>query len=156
MWVFGVLVVVALIAIGVHSRNVKNAALEQAGTTDDSVLNASEDVSEGSVDAPASTNTGTPATLSYASALVKYAKTRFQFDETCQASPTAETFKSGVNVMLDNRSANALSLHLGTIGTFSVKPWGFKIVRLTGTPLPATILVDCNTSQNVASITLQK
>ena len=161
MWTFWILFVVALIAIGVHAKYVKNeqaanaAAMNQT-SMDGSTLDSSEDLSAGSVDAQPTTTGTAPVSISYANALIKYAKARFQFDPSCQAMPAAETFTNGTNVMLDNRSANPLTLHLGTIGTFSVKAWGFKIVNLTGSPLPSTILIDCNGDQNVASIMLQK
>ncbi len=160
-WILGIIVVIVLIIVGVraHEKSVANMAAMNAaqtsGTTsgDTSAIVPTEDVSAGSVHA--GTTVATPG-ITYQEALVDYQNARIQFDASCNATPANDTWKSGTNVMLDNRSANTLNLHLGTIGNISIKPWGFKIVNLAGSPLPATVLIDCGANQNEATVLLQK
>jgi hypothetical protein len=149
MWVWGGVVVLAIIIIwAVMARNSSAPTTSTGtdatqGTTDESKIDSTEDV-----------GTSTAAPLSYKQALVTYANARLQLDKTCQASPSNMTFKNGSKIMIDNRSAVARTVKVGS--TFSIKAWGFKIVDLSSSTLPATWLVDCGVSQNVATITIQK
>ena len=94
------------------------------------------------------------ATISYQNALVQYKDARIQLEGNCQASPDNSTFKNGANIMIDNRSDKTRTVKVGS--TFTIKPWGFKIVNLYSPSLPATWYVDCDASQNVATILIQK
>lgn len=108
-----------------------------------------EDTSTGSV------NASSPAvTISYANALIKYKDARIQLNAACQTIPNNMTFKNGTNIMIDNRAPVALTVKVGSV--FTIKAYGFKIVKLSSATLPATWLVDCGTSQNVATILIQK
>lgn len=110
---------------------------------------SAEDVSTGSV------NSGTAGTLSYQQALTKYADRRIQFDTTCQANPNNMTYKDNTGIMLDNRSPNVRTIKI--VDTYTVKAWSFKIITLPDTYRASkTILVDCGTSQNVATILVQE
>ena len=156
IWAFVVLVVILIIAIGMHMHkvNVANQAGNYANPSD--VITPTEDVSAGSADLPATTGVA-PVTISYQNALNEYSKSRFQFDDSCKATPNAATFAVGTKIMLDNRSAQARVFHLGSMGDFSVKGYGFKIVQLSLTNLSTNaIAVDCGAQQNVATITVQK
>ncbi len=113
------------------------------------VVEPTEDVSEGSVNA-----TVPAAAISYANALVKYKDARIQLGTNCQASPNNVTYKDNTSIMIDNRSAVARTVKVGS--TFPIKAWGFKIVKLSSSTLPATWYVDCDKSQNVATILIQK
>ena len=100
-------------------------------------------------------NTNTPtALLSYAQALTQYKDARIQLDQNCRASPNNITYKDNTNIMIDNRAAVARVVKVGSV--FTVSAYGFKIVRLTSATLPATWYVDCDSSQNVATILIQK
>jgi hypothetical protein len=93
--------------------------------------------------------------ISYANALVKYADRRIQLDTICQAHPNAVTYKDNTGIMIDNRSPQTRTVKVGT--TFSIKPWGFKIVVLPDVYLKSkTLLIDCDQSQNVATILVQE
>ncbi len=108
-----------------------------------------EDVSEGSV------NVGVPAaSISYAQALIKYKDARIQLDMDCRANPSNATYKNNSSIMIDNRSDKVRTIKVGS--TFSIKAYGFKIVNLSSATLPATWYVDCDSSQNVATILIQK
>jgi heme/copper-type cytochrome/quinol oxidase subunit 2 len=98
--------------------------------------------------------TSAPANLTYQQALINYKDRRIQFNSDCQATPSNVTYKNGTSIMIDNRSAIARTLNIN--GAVSVKAWGFKIVKLSSSTLPKTILVDCGNGQNVATILLQK
>jgi len=95
--------------------------------------------------------------ISYANALVKYADRRIQFNASCQVPilNTSVTYKDNTGIMLDNRSAVAHTIKIGT--NYTVKAYGFRIVVLPDTYLKAkTILVDCDKQQNVATILVQE
>ena len=96
----------------------------------------------------------TSANLKYNDALVLYKDKRIQLDGECRATPSNITFKNGAKVMVDNRSANTRTVKLGS--TMSISPWSFKIVTLSSNTLPATWLLDCDGSQNVATVLIQK
>jgi len=105
------------------------------------------------LDTTQKTNTVLPKpTISYDQALAKYA--RIQFDKNCQAIPNKVTFRNNTTIMLDNRTAVPLTIKIG--GTYYLKAYGFKIVTLSSNKLPEYLLVDCNNSQNVATVLLQK
>ncbi len=101
-------------------------------------------------------DTGVSAALiSYSNALAKYADRRIQLDLTCQAHPNNVTYKDNTGIMIDNRSPQTRTVKVGT--TFTIKPWGFKIVVLPDVLLKSkTILVDCDGYQNVATILVQE
>lgn len=95
-----------------------------------------------------------PSVLKYNDALVLYKDKRIQLDGECRATPQNLTFKNGTKIMVDNRSAKIRSIKLGS--TMSINPWSFKIVTLSSNTLPATWLLDCDGSQNVATVLIQK
>jgi zona occludens toxin (predicted ATPase) len=96
-----------------------------------------------------------PAPISYANALIKYADRRIQLDTLCQAHPISVTYKDNTGIMIDNRSSKTRTVKVGT--TFTIKPYGFKIVVLPDVYLSTkTLLVDCDSMQNVATILVQE
>ncbi|MCK9393690.1 MAG: hypothetical protein WCX30_01565 [Candidatus Paceibacterota bacterium] len=97
----------------------------------------------------------TAASISYANALIKYADRRIQLDTSCQAHPSNVTYKDNTGIMIDNRSPKTRTVKVGT--TFTIKPYEFKIIVLPDIYLKSkTILVDCDQSQNVATILIQE
>jgi len=139
------LVVVAVIVM----LAVKNPPADT--TTENSTATEPESVQDIS-----SQDTGATVTpISYANALVKYADRRIQLNTMCQAFPGSVTYKDNTGIMIDNRSPNTRTVKIGN--TFTIKPWGFKIVILPDVYLKSkTILVDCDNSQNVATILVQE
>ena len=93
-------------------------------------------------------------TSSYGQALLKYGSTRIQFNTTCQATPNNVTYKNSTNIMIDNRSAVAHTVKVNSV--YTIPAYGFKIIKLSSAILPVQFLVDCDNSQNVATILLQK
>ncbi len=115
------------------------------------ILDSTEDLTEGSVNAKPGA-----VSLTYQQALTKYGTARIQLDKNCQATPKASTFKNSANIMLDNRAPSARTIRFGSMGTFTIKAWGFKIVKLSSATLPNAMAVDCDSSQNVTVVTVQK
>jgi len=147
VWIVVAIIVVALIAFFAMRG-------DQAITSDSesAQIESTEDVSSGSA-----TKASGAASLSYQQALATYATRRIQFDGTCQANPNQVTYKDNTGIMLDNRSPASRTIKMGTFGSYSVKAWGFKVITLPDTYRASkTILVDCGTSQNVATILVQE
>lgn len=162
MWmILGVVALLIIVAFIVMSKkdvvvvddNINGVNEETAMDAEDTtnLPEGEEDVTEGSV------NAATPAAaLSYQQALVKYADRRLQFNNQCQASaPNVVTYKDNTGIMLDNRSAQTRTIKVGA--TYTIKPYGFKIVTLPDIyRQPQTLLVDCDGQQNVATVLVQE
>ena len=152
-WVIVALVVVIAIVLFFVFNNKQTANPTTANpltTVNSSVIEPAsiQDISSQDIGAGA-------VTISYADALIKYADRRIQLDATCQAHPNTVTYKDNTGIMIDNRSALARTVKVGT--TFTIKPWGFKIVVLPDVYLTSkTILVDCGQYQNVATVLVQE
>lgn len=153
VWIILGIVALVLVIMLITRDSKKDGELNDDGQgADMTVVEPSEDVSEGSV--TVTTPGATPVTLSYANALIQYADRRIQINDACQASPTSMTFKTNTNIMIDNRSAQTKIVKIGT--SYTVKGYGFKIINLTATTPPLTLLMDCGAQQNVATILIQK
>ncbi len=155
IWVW-VLIVVALVVVMFLMLNKKGVAPIEAPATEtntETASTATEPESTQDVSNPSSPVAA--ASISYRDALVKYADRRIQLDPVCQAHPNTVTYKDNSGIMMDNRSANTRTVKVGT--TFTIKPYGFKIVVLPDIYLKSkTLLVDCDKYQNVATILVQE
>jgi uncharacterized protein YxeA len=145
-----VLVIIIVLAGYFVWKQIKQPKIETVVTQ----IESTEDVGDAT-----STKSGTNIvpSLSYQKALVLYKDKRIQFDKdksVCAATPNHATYKSGTTIMLDNRANEARTIKIGA--TYTVKAYGFKLVKLSSTKLPVTWLVDCDEHQNVATILLQK
>lgn len=92
--------------------------------------------------------------ISYEDAVLQYKDARIQFDADCKAFPKNMTFKEGRSIMIDNRASVSRSITAGS--TFTVKGYGFKIIKLSSATLPVTWFVNCDGSKQVATILIQK
>ena len=142
-----ILIAVAVVAsIIIFSPKDEVAPVDQMTTTDQTL------------DTPVATTTTVKTapvtTLSYEHALTQYIDKRIQFDSRCQATPSQVTYKNGTSIMLDNRASVARTIKIGSL--VSIPAYGFKIIQISSDTLPATWLVDCGTSQNVATVIVQK
>src|ERR1035437_1546400 len=149
LWIWIVVIVIVLIGVVMWATN--SSAPAPVAQNNEVVVPVvpTEDTTVGSV------NVGAPAaSLSYEPALIKYKDARLQLDAVCQASPDKMTFKNNALLMVHNRAPTARNVRIGSI--FPIKAYGFKIVKLTSTTLPVTWKVDCDASQNVATILIQK
>jgi len=150
IWVVIAVIIIVLFFVFFNKQAVVPVTTENSvptTTTTTTAIESSQDLSE---------TTGVGAvSIAYTDALVKYADRRIQLDESCQAYPNNVTYKDNTGIMIDNRSPKTLTVKVGT--TFTIKPWGFKIVVLPNIYLTSkTLLVDCNKSQNVATVLIQE
>lgn len=154
IWIILAVIVIVLVIILVKKSPSGDDMMGDTTNGSDTALEASEDVSEGSVNAP--TSGSSPAvTIAYAEALVKYKDRRIQFNDACAATPNTVTYKDNTGIMLDNRSAQSRTIKVGT--TYTVKGYGFKIITLPDIYLKSsTLLVDCDKQQNVATVLVQE
>ena len=147
-----ILIVVAVIVIIVASLFFYKKASMPAidPVVDDIQIESTEDVATSTAK-----KISTP-TISYKDALVLYKDKRIQLGlgDVCSATPNNVTYKNGTSIMIDNRAPISRTIKLGT--TYSIKPYGFKIIKLTSSKLPVTWLMDCNKQQNVATVLVQK
>ncbi len=149
-WIVGVVAVVIVIVFWSMNRSVVPVANVDQNNAENTVLEP-----QSTLDTSGTTNGTGAVSISYADALIKYADRRIQFDKICQAYPNTVTYKDNTGIMIDNRSAQARTIKVGT--NYSVKAYGFRIVVLPDTYLKSkTLLVDCDKSQNVATILVQE
>lgn len=162
MWmILGVVVLLVVIALVVMSKkdvsvvdediNVSNTEVVVDAEDITNIKEEEKDVTEESVNTP----TKAPA-LTYQQALEKYKDRRLQFNDRCQASaPNVVTYKDNTGIMLDNRSAETRTIKVGA--TYTIKPYGFKIITLPDIyRQPQKLLVDCDGQQNVATVLVQE
>ncbi len=91
----------------------------------------------------------------YEKILGLYSSRRIQFNESCQALPSKQTYANKTVIMLDNRSAKTRKIKVDTT-TYTVKPYDYAIITLKSTTLPMVLHISCDSQMNVAEITLQK
>ena len=95
-----------------------------------------------------------PGAANYTQLVEEYEGRRVQFDEKCQMTPPNPTFKNGTKIMLDNRSASARAITVGS-QKYNVMGYGYQLLTLSGKDLPQTIGVNCGALVNVGQILLQ-
>ena len=138
-----IVVVVAIIVVfAVAGGRSTNAPTTSPTVTASSVVSKKPVATTGSI------------SIAYADAIKKYAGTRIQFDAQCQASPNQITIKKGTAIMLDNRSGDARTISVGSV-KYSLAGYGFRILTPTSPTLPATLVIDCGSAQNVGRINIQ-
>ncbi len=152
MLVWGGVIVVIIIAVVFFFVSQNKPTVNQTGDQTNSQTQtepeSAQDINSQDVGVAA-------APISYINALVKYADRRIQLDKNCQATPHQVTYKDNTGIMIDNRSPQTRTVKVGA--TFTIKPFGFKIVVLPDVYLKSkTILVDCDQSQNVATVLVQE
>ena len=157
-WIIGVVVVVLVIiaAVMISTGNIDENVNgnEPTPTVETSPTPTADNTSTG-VQVGASTGE-TPIT--YTEALVAYANRRVQFSQpqgltSCNATPQKVTFKGGTKFMLDNRMGKIATIRFSNGVQYSLPAYGFQIVSLV---TPKTYAIDCNSSQNVATVEIQK
>ena len=151
--IIGIVIVIAILIVIIAVGGRSNSDVSPSGSANPS---GSAMASPTATSRPTGT-TPKPAatTLSYQDALNKYAGTRIQFDKLCQANPSQMTIKKGTAIMLDNRSGDARNISVGSV-KYVLAGYGFRIVTPTSPTLPATLLIDCGSAQNVGKVIIQK
>ena len=116
---------------------------------DQTVPTSTEDTSAGSVNVD-----NNASSISYAQALIKYKGTLIQFDATCQVIPNNVTYKNNTFVMIDNCEIIDGTVKIDLV--YNIKSYSFKIIKLSSDTLPMKWLVDCDQSQNVATVSIEE
>ena len=154
------IIIIAIVVIGWFALSAFNEPSgtetgNQTATTTTVVAKATTTVKKTTAPVPVASQ---PVTMSYQKALETYKDNlRLQLSgaDFCQVSPNNVMYKNGTSIMIDNRSAKTRNIKIGSTA-YSIEGYGFKIVRLSSGTLPATLLMDCGTQQNIAKILLQK
>jgi hypothetical protein len=149
-WVIGIGVVLVIVAFFVFSHDKESAMVPTVSPSPSARVSPSR--------APSSSVTpqvSAEINIDYNEAVVQYAGHRIQFDKYCQAVPNKLTLKNGTSIMLDNRSGDARMIAING-KTYSLAGYGFKIVSLSSSTLPATLPFDCGSARNVGQISLQQ
>ncbi len=152
----GIGAVVLVLAIWLITKNrnkeveQNNSATNSQDSSQNSTQNDTNTSTAGENKIPVKTNSP-----SYATALTKYGTNRIQIQQNCQAVPNNVTYKNGTTVMLDNRASIAHTLKIDS-KVITIPAYDFTTFTFSYTNLPHTILMDCDKSQNVATILIQK
>jgi len=143
----GILIVVIIFVFLSINKNV--IPVQDVGQNIDQTIISMEDTSAGSINADNSTSP-----MNYAQALAKYKDTRIQFNEMCQVIPKNVTYTNNSDIMIDNRASVDRTVKIDSV--YNIKSYSFKIIKLSSETLPMKWLVDCDQSQNVATVSIQK
>lgn len=144
------IVVLALVGFGLWSIYKNPVSITDTGQS----LNFGIDDGTGTSGTKTKSTTPVIAPLSYTEALQKYKTNRLELNQDCRANPINSTYKNNTSIMVDNRSNKTRTVKVGSV--FSIEPYGFKIVKLSSGNLPDTWYVDCDGSQNVSTVLIQK
>ncbi len=145
---FGIIAIVAVIAIALQYKVANTPVTEEPTTPDTS--------------APTTTPVGTPTkpgtttgALTYEKALVKYKGYMLQFNTQCQSNPTRKTVKNKTTLMLDNRTNAKKTITIdGKI--YSVPAYGYSLATFTNSKLPHISTINCGSQNNVAQVTIEQ
>jgi len=156
VWAVIVILVIVFGIIFFMKSSPKEGAMINDADTNMPAGNGAVDGPESSIDVTGDVTSGVQqVSIAYADALIKYKDKRIQLDKICQATPNRVTYKDNIGIMIDNRSAQTRTVKVGA--TYTIKPWGFKIIVLPDVYLrSSTLLVDCDKSQNVATVLVQE
>ena len=142
------LVIVLVVLVGLLFWSMKKNAVPGVGQNKNLYSpESTEDTSAGSI------NEGAGAVISYASALSKYKGAILELDGSCKANSGNITLKNNTYLMIDNQAPIDRVIKVGSIT--NIKANSFKLVQIESESAPATLSVDCDQSQNVATVFLQ-
>jgi hypothetical protein len=157
IWILvGIVIVASIIGLVIKGKKEANmSSSENPAAIGETLPEEKKDTQKTATNTgKASVLEGTAGSLSYQQNVEKYKDRRIQFDENCQTYPSVVTYKDATGIMLDNRSSKARTIKVDT--SYSVKPYGWRIIMLPDAYRTAkTFLVDCDSSQNVATILVQ-
>lgn len=92
-------------------------------------------------------------TRTYTEVSAAYKNKTVQFNNECGVAIFPQTvFKTGTDVLLDNRGATSATVSFAG-ATFTLPAYGFKVVSLDKA---GSFTVDCNSQKNVATLIVQK
>ncbi|OGM97964.1 MAG: hypothetical protein A2735_00815 [Candidatus Yanofskybacteria bacterium RIFCSPHIGHO2_01_FULL_41_21] len=94
------------------------------------------------------------SSLSYTQLVAQYGSNRIQFDQDCHGTPGSMVLKSGTSILLDNRSNKTQVISLNG-ASYTLVPYGYRVVTVSSSPLPKDVGVSCNGVVNAGMINLQ-
>lgn len=154
--VYAVIIIVITLAIFLARIITKKPATNETGLNENTSAIEQVDINTKPVYKPATKPVVTPvAKMSYTNAVAQYGSNRIQFGANCQATPASATYKNSTSVMLDNRSSVSRSININGV-VYKIDAYDYTVATLSSNTLPKTVLVDCATQQNVATILIQK
>ncbi len=153
-------IIIAAIAIIIVIRNKRNDASMARDAAQNQIIqnNGANETDQNTANqnsASTGQNNSTPSAMKYSDAVTEFGSRRIQFDSTCKATPNQVTFKSGTQIMLDNRGSAATTVTIGS-SSYALPALGYKIATLGSTTAPKTLYINCGKLKNVAQILLQK
>jgi len=156
-WVIGIIVVVLVIIGIVMASRSNNDEYANGGNNPTPTVSPTPTPDESNNGTQVGVGAG-ETSITYTQALVAYAQRRVQFSHpvglnSCNATPQVVTFKAGTKFMLDNRTNSTAVIKFSSGVQYSLPAYSFQIVSLA---TPRTYVVDCNSSQNVATVEIQK
>ncbi len=140
-----IVIIVALVVRGGSDKKVVPPVAVEP-TTQETVAKPAV-VSGGTKPTPAPIDTRT-----YTELLNAYKGSTLQFNSLCQVHMSNQVYKTGAQILLDNRSASSAAIKIGSI-VHSLGAYGYRVVTLSSS---GQFMVDCNEQQNVATLTVQK
>lgn len=147
LWIVAVVVVAALAWFAVKNNNSTNLG----GSPSPS---ASPSPTAKPVTSVKKSGSAATSPVAYSELVKQYEGKRIQFDMNCQAIPNSLTFKTGTNIMLDNRSGDARVITVG--GTkYNLAGYGYQVVTLSSATTPKELVLGCGSAINVGKILLQ-
>ncbi len=94
-------------------------------------------------------------TTSYQEMVRKFEGKRIQINDSCQATPSSQTFKNGTQVMFDNRGSKAIKLTIDGV-SYPTSAYTYRLITLTSKTLPHSVIINCNGQNNIAQFNLQQ
>jgi hypothetical protein len=146
------IVVLAIAAWGIYAYNHQNN--NTTDNTQQAVVPGNSNNTQPATATPETANTPLHTVKQYEAALITYAKVRIQF-LACQARPNTMTLKNPATIMLDNRSTTVSKIMIDK-RSYYVPGLDYMIVTISEPLLPVHSQVDCNASQNVATLLIEK
>lgn len=147
----GIVVVVVLVAL-----IVKGAIHKKAPITEVPPVPQEEVVSAPKPPRKTTTVTKTPEPSpemrAYTELILSYKNRTLQFGPSCQVTTSAQVYKVGSELLLDNRTEVPVSISVG-LSVITLPSYGYAIMSLPG---EGVFMVGCNDHKNVATITVQK
>lgn len=149
--VAGIVILVIIAAIVVNAVSKKPEAVVDTTPIEEQ---KTEDVQAAPMKPRASTKPAVVAdTRSYTEVAAAFAGKTIQFNEECRVPIFPQVvFKKGTDVLLDNRSSKSARVNIGG-AVYNLPGYGYKVVSLDTV---GSMVVDCNTQQNVAILSVQQ
>ena len=156
LWTIIVVIVVLVGAVWWFNGGSSNVSLTPGTSVSPTAVSATK-TPAGYKATPSISPTPVPvvtSNLSYSQLVAQYGSNRIQFNQDCQASPSSMVLKTGTGILLDNRSNKTQVISLNG-ASYTLVPYGYRVVTVSSATLPKAIGVTCNGQVNTSSINLQ-